>query len=59
MNGLHAMAAWIQQETSARRPGLDQTGVVMRTASVLPFRKIGLAARRYLLSGRTQGEQRS
>ena len=27
--------AWIQQETSARRPGLDQTGVVMRTASVL------------------------
>ena len=35
MNGLHAMAAWIQQETSARRPGLDQTGVVMRTASVL------------------------
>ena len=57
MNGLHAMAAWIQQETSARRPGLDQTGVVMRTASVL--RKIGLAARRYLLSGRTQGEQRS
>ena len=48
MNGLHAMAAWIQQETSARRPGLDQTGVVMRTASVL-----------YLLPGRTQGEQRS
>ena len=35
MSGLHAMAAWIQQETSARRPGLDQTGVVMRTASVL------------------------
>ena len=54
MNGLHAMAAWIQQETSARRPGLDQTGVVMRTASVL-----GLAARRYLLPRRTQGEQRS
>ena len=53
MNGLHAMAAWIQQETSARRPGLDQTGVVMRTASVL------LAARRYLLPGWTQGEQRS
>ena len=35
MSGLHAIAAWIQQETSARRPGLDQTGVVMRTASVL------------------------
>lgn len=35
MNDLHAMAAWIQQETSARRPRLDQTGVVMRTASVL------------------------
>ena len=35
MKELHAIAAWIQQETSARRPRLDQTGVVMRTASVL------------------------
>ena len=56
MSGLHAMAAWIQQETSARRPGLDQTGVVMRTASVL---QIGLAARGYLFPGRSQGKQRS
>ena len=35
MKDLHAIAAWIQQETGARRPRLDQTGVVMRTASVL------------------------
>ena len=35
MKKLHAIAAWIQQETSARRPRLDKTGVVMRTASVL------------------------
>ena len=35
MQELHALAAWIQQETGARRPRLDQTGVVMRTASVL------------------------
>ena len=35
MKDLHAIAAWLQQETSARRPRLDQTGVVMRTASVL------------------------
>ena len=35
MKNLHAIAAWIQQETSARRPRLDKTGVVMRTASVL------------------------
>ena len=35
MKELHAIAAWIQQETGARRPRLDQTGVVMRTASVL------------------------
>ena len=35
MKNLHAIAAWLQQETSARRPRLDKTGVVMRTASVL------------------------
>ena len=35
MKELHAIAAWIQQETGARRPRLDKTGVVMRTASVL------------------------
>ena len=35
MKKLHAIAAWIQQETSARRPRLDKTGVVMRTDSVL------------------------
>jgi len=35
MKELHALAAWIEQETCARRPRLDQTGVVTRTASVL------------------------
>ena len=35
MKKLHAIAAWVQQETSARRPRLDKTGVVRRTASVL------------------------
>jgi len=35
MEKLHALAAWLKQETSARRPRLDQTGVVTRTASVL------------------------
>ena len=35
MKKLHAMAAWLKQETLARRPRLDKTGVVTRTASVL------------------------
>ena len=35
MKDLHALAAWLKQETCVRRPRLDQTGVVMRTASVL------------------------
>ena len=35
MKNLHAVAAWLKQETCARRPRLDSTGVVTRTASVL------------------------
>ena len=35
MKKLHAMAAWLKQETLARRPRLDKTGVVTRTAAVL------------------------
>ena len=35
MEALSSLASWIKQETSARRPRLDATGVVKRTASVL------------------------
>ncbi len=35
MEELQALAAWMKQETCARRPRLDPTGVVTRTASVL------------------------
>ncbi|MBO5589924.1 MAG: CoA pyrophosphatase [Acidaminococcaceae bacterium] len=35
MDHLHAIAAWLKQETCARPARLDQTGVVTRTASVL------------------------
>ena len=35
MEDLNTLAAWLKQETTARRPRLDAAGVVRRTASVL------------------------
>lgn len=35
MKDLNSLAAWLQQETTRRKPRLDPTGVVRKTASVL------------------------